>query len=244
MKHGIFLSDIHGPSEAIPLGGIFAYIRDVRPTYIVLGGDVIDATGLHAAESMRAEDVKLAWFERDVHYAKMLCASFFSAAPRAQIIYLAGNHEERYARLQQKYPDLFGKTLDFEKAIKKSVSRYIPYGKASSYFLLGDTVFAHGDIFPEAHARKYATRYAPRKVVYGHQHDFQAWTMHRALVNDTPTYGLSVGCLCSLNPAWKKGIANRWVNGFVTFVTDGVTTTPSVHLMQDGKFEIGGTIYG
>ncbi len=242
LQHGIFISDIHMP-ENIPLAPVLDYIKDVKPSIVIFGGDIIDATGLHASESMKAEQVKMSWFRRDVAMASGLIRQV-AERTNAALIYLAGNHEGRYERLQLKYPDLFRDTLDFEAKIGPLVNRYVPYGTAGSYHKIGDTVFTHGDIFPDSHAKPYALRYTPNKVVYGHLHHFQAYTTHRALLHESPRYAVTAGCLSTLNPEWKKGKANQWVNGFVSFVTDGTVTTPTVHLIERGRFAVGGKVYG
>lgn len=241
--HGVFLSDIHMPDN-ISLQSVVNYVRDVKPKLIILGGDIIDAQGLHASESMKAEQVKMEWFKRDVSLASAFIGVLQAASPLAEIVYIEGNHEQRYARLQEKFPDLFAKSLDFRAAMKPLVKQYIPYATAGSYFKLGDTVFVHGDIFPDLHAKPYAVRFSPYKVVYGHMHHFQAYTTHRALLHESSRYGVTAGCLSTLNPEWKKGKANQWVNGFTSFVSDGEVTTPTVHLIERGRFAVGGKVYG
>ena len=243
LENGVFISDIHLP-DSIDLKPIIAYVADTKPEWIVLGGDIIDAEGFHASESMKAEQVNLTWFKRDVKLAKDLIADLKKASPKARVIYIEGNHEQRYRRLQRKYPDLFSDTLNFEGAMRPLVTAYIPYATAESYFKIGDTVFIHGDIFPDSHAKPYAQRYSPNKVVYGHMHHFQAYTTYRALLNESPRYAVTAGCLSTLNPEWKQGRANQWVNGFISFVTDGEVTTPTVHLIERGRFAVGSKVYG
>ncbi|MGD9724860.1 MAG: metallophosphoesterase [Nitrospiraceae bacterium] len=243
LKSGVFISDIHLP-DSIDLAPVIEYIGDLQPETIILGGDIIDATGLHASESMKAEQVKMEWFERDVELAYGLIANLKKVSPNSKIIYLEGNHEQRYARLQEKYPDLFKNTLNYRKVISRLVDKYVNYAQSDSYYKIGDVVFVHGDIFPDLHAKPYALRYSPNKVVYGHMHHFQAYTTHRALLHESSRYGVTAGCLSTLNPAWKKGMANQWVNGFISFLTDGTTTTPTVHLIEKGRFAVGRKIYG
>jgi predicted phosphodiesterase len=243
IETGVFLSDMHMPDN-IPLKPVFDYIRDVKPKTVILGGDIIDATGLHASESMRAEEIKMSWFKRDCALLKGLVADIRKIAKQAKIVFLEGNHEERYARLQAKFPDLFETSLDMRGYVKGLVDKFIPYGKADSYHVISDCVFTHGNIFPDAHAKAYALRYTPMKVVYGHLHHFQAYTTHRALVFERPRYSLTAGCLSTTNPDWKRGASNQWVNGFVTFWTDGKVTVPSPVLIEQGKFVIGGKVYG
>lgn len=243
LKTGVFISDIHMPDN-IDLTPVTDYIADLQPDTIILGGDIIDAEGLHASESMKAEQVKMEWFDRDVALATHFINHLKAISPNSKIIYLEGNHEQRYARLQEKYPHLFKQTLNFRKAIVSQVDKYVNYAQSDSYHKIGDVVFVHGDIFPDLHAKPYALRYSPNKVVYGHMHHFQAYTTHRALLHESSRYGVTAGCLSTLNPAWKKGQANQWVNGFISFITDGTTTTPTIHLIEKGRFAVGRKVYG
>lgn len=243
LEHGIFISDIHLP-DSIDLKPLLAYVKDTKPSIVILGGDIIDASGLHASESMKAEQVQMSWFKRDVKLASGLIADIRKASPSTNILYLSGNHEGRYGRLQAKFPDLFAESLDFDGAMRPLVEKYIPYGTADSYVKIGDCVFIHGDIFPDSHAKPYALRYTPNKVIYGHLHHMQAYTTYRALLNESPRYAITAGCLSTLNPEWKKGKPNQWVNGFISFVTDGEVTTPTVHLIERGRFAVGSKVYG
>ena len=236
------MSDLHMP-ENIDLKPVLSYIKDTKPETIILGGDIIDASGLHASESMKAEQVDMKWFKRDVKLATGLITDLRKASPKALIVYMFGNHENRYERLQKKYPDLFVESLDFVASVGDCVDKHVPYATSESYYKVGDCIFTHGDIFPDSHAKPYALRYSPYKVVYGHLHHYQAYTTHRALLNESPRYAVTGGCLSTLNPEWKKGKANQWVNGFVSFVTDGEVTTPTVHIIERGRFAIGSKIY-
>lgn len=239
-KKGVFVSDVHLP-DSINLSGLFQYVEDTKPEIVILGGDIVDAEGFHSSESMRADQVELWRFRRDTALAE----GFVKGMTRHGCfsVYLEGNHEQRYNRLQVKYPELFKEALNFRGFAKGLVNRYVPYGSSESYHQIGDTVFVHGDIFPDLHAKPYSLRYSPHKVVYGHLHHFQAYTAHRALLHDSTRYAVTAGCLSTLNPEWKRGHANQWVNGFVSFITDGKTTIPTVHLMEKGKFFANGKLY-
>lgn len=244
LTKGVFLSDIHMPDN-IPLGPVFDFLKDFNPHMVVLGGDIIDAKGLHGAAHMQASQVKMEWFRRDVALAMGFVADIKRVCSTTPyVVYLAGNHEQRYDRLRANFPDLFVDSLDFQARVESCVDKYIPYGAAGSYYKIGDCVFTHGDIYPESHAKPYALRYTPYKVVYGHLHHFQAYTAHRALLHESPRFAITAGCLSTTNPEWKQGKANQWVNGFVSFVTDGKTTTPSVHIIDGGRFLAGNKIYG
>ena len=244
MIKGMFLSDIHMPLN-IDLTPIKDFARDFKPDIFILGGDVVDAQYLHGVDNMRAEAVDVKWYKRDVALARELMSDLHKASPKAEMVYLEGNHEERYVRLANKYPKVFGDIFKFGRDIapKNFRFKWVPYGDYSSHYIVGDTIFMHGNIWPDHHAKAYALRHLPYKVVYGHLHHFQAYTTHRALLDQSPRYALTAGCLSELSPDWKKGEAHQWVNGFVSFVSDGTTTVPTAHLIENKMFAIGGKIY-
>lgn len=199
---------------------------------------------------MRSEDIDKSFYLRDVDLLRGFLRSIQKAAPKAEIIYLEGNHEERYRRIMQKYPKLFfpNGRPDFQ-FIRDAVPRgmklkWIPYGTYRSSYRLGDAVFVHGTIYPEAHSKKYALDHAPFKVIYGHLHDFQSFTIRNAFVADGPgRYAVTAGCLTHRAAGWKKGMPNKWVNGFISFLYDGNVVTPTIHLIENGRFAVGAKVY-
>lgn len=251
---GVFLSDIHLPDN-IKLDGVIKYVGDLYKEAkkqkarfeLILGGDIVDAQGMHGIDSLPAQSVKLEWYERD---KKLLCdflTSLKKVCTPDVVVYLEGNHEERYQRIMRRYPDAWGSRFDFNKDVLQKVfpkASWIPYGTYDSYYKLGDTVFTHGTVYPQNHAKKYAEVYAPFKVVYGHLHHFQAYTMHSAMPELAPHYTVTAGCLSKTAPEWKKGQPNCWITGFVDFFSDSKTTTSTPHIIDtDGRFFIGGKEY-
>ena len=240
---GAFLSDIHMPDN-IKLYPVLNYLADLGPDSVILGGDIVDASGMHGVDSMRAGDVDMNNYERDVWLARDLIKEIRSISKRATIVYLEGNHENRYERLKQKYPKVFGKTINFKEHVAGQASvRWIPYGTYDSYVQYGDCVFIHGNIWPDNHAKAYALRHTPSKVVYGHLHHYQAYTTHRPGPYQSPRYAVTAGCLAKMDPEWKRGAAHQWVNGFVSFLTEGSVTVPTAHLIERGQFNVGAKVY-
>jgi hypothetical protein len=230
------------------LSGIFSFLKDLKPDMVILGGDIVDAQNMHGCESMRAEEIQMAWYWRDVKLLRGFLESIQKAAPKAAVVYLEGNHEERFRRVMQKYPGPFPPgTFDLirDAAPKGMMLRWIPYGTYDSFYKVGDCIFTHGTIYPDAHARQYATNYAPNKVVYGHLHDYQTWTIRTAMAdNKAARYAMTAGCLTHRNPDYKKSAPNKWANGFVSFISDGTTTTPTAHEIEAGRFAVGARVYG
>jgi len=250
---GVFLSDCHLPDN-IDLKPVLKYVKDLYTQcqkngykfLTILGGDIIDAKGMHGVESMQASQIKLDWYERDTKLLSSLMQQLLDIAPKAELVYLCGNHEERYNRIMLRYPDAWGGRFNFHRDVITKFfpkAKWISYGDYNAYFKLGDTIFTHGTIYPENHAKRYAQVFTPYKVVYGHLHHFQAHTIHSAMPKLPPHYAVTAGCLTHTAPEWKKGQPNCWVNGFIDFVSENGITTPTVHLIEKGKFQIGGKEY-
>ena len=241
---GVFLSDLHMPDH-VNLNPVIKYIKDLKPDLIILGGDIIDAKGMHGVESFKVTDFKKEWYRRDVKLLKDFLIKLHKAVPKASYIYLEGNHEERYTRLMRKYGDTFAGDFNFMRdAIPRGLKiKWIPYGTYDSFYKLGDTIFLHGNLYPDLHAKKYALDYSPFKCVYGHLHHYQSYTTRSSLAAREPHYAVTAGCLCSTAPEWKKGAPNQWINGFTSFVCEGGKVMPQVHLIENGTFYVGGKEY-
>lgn len=251
---GLFISDIHLPYH-INLDGFLDYVKDFQPDVIILGGDIVDADCLHSSENMKAEQIDVAWYKRDVKLLSDFLVKLAKVAPKgAHLVFLEGNHEERYQRVQKKYPKVFKKAdgqpmFDFARDVLNHSAfagkfDWIPYGDYKSFWRIGDCLFTHGTIYPDQHAKKYGSYYQPDKIVYGHIHDYQAYTVHRGDPTKPATYGVTGGCMCGLTPEYKKGSPNKWANGFVSFISTNGITIPTVHLVEQGIFNVGPKVYG
>lgn len=250
---GVFLSDLHMPDN-IELTPVLHYVEDLykqalkskNKFVIILGGDIIDAKGMHGVESMQASQIKSEWYDRDKKLMSSLLCHLLDISPKAELIYLEGNHEERYKRVMVRYPDAWGGRFDFKRDVVDKVypkSTWIPYGTYNSYYKIGDTIFTHGTVYPANHAKKYAEVFTPFKVVYGHLHHFQSYTIHSAMPELPAHYAVTAGCLTHTAPEWKKGQPNCWINGFIDFMSDGKVTTPTAHIITNGRFMVGGKVY-
>lgn len=235
--------------DNIDLRPIFSYLKDLNPDIVILGGDIIDAKGLHGIQAMPWDRIDRGWYERDVLLLHRFFCDLKRAAPNAEIVYLEGNHEERYRRAMERYPNQFKGQAHlriYPDAIPEGVKvAWVPYGTSKSFFQLGDTLFMHG-VFWEAdcHAKRYSAEHLPFRVIYGHMHDHQAYTTKKVL-KDLPTMDAETpGCLCTKDPDWKNGRANKWTNGFISFVFDGKQCTFTRYEIVNGRFYVGGKEYG
>jgi len=245
---GVFISDIHFPWN-IKLDGVLQYIKELQPTTIILGGDIIDAEGTYGVDSWSAKDVEEKGIPAYARDAKLLLAfieRLHKLSPKSGFVFLEGNHEDRYQRMFRRYPTLLDGKFKFQRdSVPQGVRLdWIPYGNYESFYRVGDCVFMHGTLFPDAHAKKMAYCYTPNKVVYGHLHDFQSYTIHNGDPSQPGRYAVTAGCLCGRLPDYKKGQPNKWTNGFIEYACiDGITTV-SAHQIENNKFVVHGKIYG
>lgn len=231
---GICISDVHAPDN-INLKPIYDYAKDLKPTHVILNGDIIDAKGMFGVDSMAAASFNYEWYQRDLLIIKDIVNHFVEVP---NVVFLEGNHEYRYTKLMNKFPKVFGKSLEFKSVLSQG-AKWIPYGTYDSIYRLSDTIFLHGDAYPDAHAKYYANAYPGYKIVYGHLHHFQAYSNRRALIHEKLNYALTAGCLCHMEPEWKQGKAHQWQNGFVSFVGNEKTLHLSAHTIEGGKFYVG-----
>lgn len=246
MYKGMFIADFHEP-YVINLDGMFSYMKDFQPDVVILGGDIIDATGTHGIDAFTPDRIErdlFKFYSRDCVLMHATVLRVKSAAPKAKIVFLEGNHEERYQRAMARYPELLKGKFNFERDAMKGMGvKWIPYGNYNSFYRVGDALFTHGTIYPELHAKKYAYFYSPDKVIYGHVHDYQAFTMHRGDPTKPAKYAMAAGCLCQLTPEYKKGAPHKWANGFVSFVSRSGITIPTAHMIEKGHFNVGAKEY-
>lgn len=243
---GVFLSDIHLPFN-IDLTGVLAYIRDLKPNQIILGGDIIDADGTFGIDGWTADQVEKSMFklyDRDLGLLRNLLKELRKVSPRSSIIFLEGNHCERYRRPKKRYPELMRGKCELEKDISDLIHKWVPYGDYDSFYKVGDMLFTHGTIFPDSHAKKMAMAYLPNKITYGHIHDLQAYTTHNGDPRKPGRYAITAGCLCGRLPDYKKGAPNKWISGFVSWYSlKGVTTSTPI-IIENNKFMVGSKLYG
>lgn len=242
---GVFLSDIHLPFN-IRLDGILRYIKDLKPQQIILGGDIIDADGTFGIDGWTADQVEKNMFklyQRDLALLRQLLMDLRKASPKSRIIFLEGNHEERYRRPKNRYPELMRGKCELQKDISDLIDQWVPYGDYDAFYKVGDCLFTHGTIFPDAHSKKMAMAYLPNKVCYGHIHDFQSYTTHNGDPRKPGRYAVTAGCLCGRLPDYKKGQPNKWVSGFMTWTSVNNVTALTPILIENWGFMVGGKLY-
>lgn len=103
------MSDIHFPfHDPSALRIALAIVRKTRPDIIILNGDIIDN---HAISRFPRPPIRRAGFHHEVRAVRILLHSLIRAlrrfCPRAPILYLEGNHEERMEAFLTRVQELY-----------------------------------------------------------------------------------------------------------------------------------------
>ncbi len=160
---------------------------------------------------------------------------------KGEKVYIIGNHEDWLTDLTDQIPSLDG-LIDLKTILKLKDWNVIPQGGA---FNLGKLTFIHGDqVKGGEHIAKNAVVNYERSIRFGHHHTYQTYTKCSALDYKNAKTGTAVPCLCTKNPKYGEGAANRWIQGFLYgyIDTDGAFYD-SVVLIFNGKCVVNGKVY-
>lgn len=229
---GIAAWDIHHPyhSESC-FNCLLKVISDLKPSIFILGGDNMDFNTISSFNKKKPKLIEGSRISKDYkHFERDIMKPLESIlSEKCKKYFMMGNHEERVSWLIEGEPKLEG-LVEVENNVDLSKWEIIKY---KQILRLDSMHFIHGLYWNKYHAHKTATIYQ-KNIFYGHVHNPQIYTTINP-IDSLPKQGVSVGCMCDLNPEYKKDEPNRWVNQFLIF-----------YLLTDGTFRynIATVIYG
>lgn len=215
------------------------FIRDLRPDHVMLLGDFGEF------ECFNHHDRKKKLLLEGARYSKTVDLlngelDFLQKYSNA-VHYCLGNHEGWVVKYVEEHPEVQGKVdLVQDLGLEGRGIRWCEWGETLS---IGKINFSHGWRVNLHHAKASALEFGDH-IFYGHTHDHQEYTPHFRK-DQSPYAAVSCGCLCSRNPSYMRGVATRWINGFVYFEVrpDGNFNHHWLAIV-DGKFSYGGQIWG
>lgn len=232
-----WLSDIHVPWEDKKLvEQVLQWSRDHKPDIVVLGGDILDL----ASCSQHGDGIPPLLMD-EIDAGNAFLDRVRAANPKAEIVYLMGNHETRAARfIKANAPSLKGAfTLEHLLRFKERGIKWKPYGDVH---FIGKLGFTHGTLtgqqYAAAHLRKYGC-----SLVLGHMHKFQTYT--QGIAGDKCRGVWGIGCLCpTTNVPYIDG-PSSWQQGFAVahVAANGAFWVTPVQV-NDGIFVYGDKVYG
>jgi predicted phosphodiesterase len=231
-------SDVHIPEHDLRAWeGFLAWVSDWQPDVVVLAGDIAELEscsqhGGSASPEMFTAD--MAALKAEVQRVRDIC-------PRAEMVYLEGNHETRLHRITvNRIPTLSG-ALDIPTQVGLADLKiaWLPEGQP---YHLGKLRIVHGWYANKYHAAKHV-EVMGGSVLYGHTHKPQVYMTSTA---EGVRGGFGNGCLRTLDPSWMNGRPAGWMHGFsvVHVWPDGTFQVTPIWMTPERRFAYGGKNYG
>jgi len=207
-KVAVVLSDIHIPyHDRDALSIALAYTKDIAPDTIVLNGDIVD---FYAVSRFQKDPMRIDTLQSEIDETRALLTLLRDDHPKADIIYVMGNHEIRLEKfLIERASALTSlRCLSLDDLFGFS-SNDIQFSDTST--MLGNLEVTHGEYArknPGSSVRGHFDKSAS-SVLIGHVHKLNTsrytnnWGVHTIIEN---------GCLCGLSPEYSR--KNNWQQGF------------------------------
>jgi len=238
----VMLNDVHVPHN-VPLDPVLEFIKDYRPDYGLLVGDIInndpfDHWARESARRAREMPEPLAYYaDCNTTFYKPLRKA---VGPNCRVVHWIGNHELWSTRAIDAMPEGFG-YWEVENNIVEVDWWVANLGVAN----LGKLHFLHGDVLRggKYHANSIMQLYR-RNVRYGHFHDIQEASYNSPVdVLDRHTVRCC-GTLQKFEPHFMKGRPHNWQHAFTYGVTypDGLFWDTTAKVV-DGRFHAEGRLY-
>jgi len=212
IKRGVALFDIHSPEyNKACMNIVFAFLKDFKPDYFVLGGDQLDLGCISHHNKGKVRLTENARLKKDYReFQEKILDKFDENLPKqCKRWFMIGNHEYWVERLVDDNPQLEG-LVEVEGNLDLKKYDIIPFNKVLT---IGEMNFIHGIWCNKYHAEKNIRIYN-KNIFSGHLHTNQIFTVVSP-INNLPRQGVSVGCLCNKNMDYMHEKPSAWVHQFL-----------------------------
>ncbi len=224
----VSFGDVHGMNmDRDAAAALLADIKALDPDEIVIGGDLVDCGGWLAKHQplgfVAACDYS---YQEDIEAANQFLDALRIAAPRAEIHYLEGNHEDRVERwivdetMAHRRDAAFMRSLCSPQTLLRLADRGIRYysrsaiydeGLPRGWIKLGKMYFTHSLTYSKNAARDAAAKTAGNVTYFcTHREDTASIVF--------PSVGLvkafNPGCLCLMQPVYRHSDPTSWSQGY------------------------------
>lgn len=214
------------------------FCKDMVPDEIVMVGDLLDLPYLAKWNKDTPLLVEGRRYQRDCEMARKELTELNDTCGR--MVFLEGNHENRVTRFIEQNPLLEG-SLDICRDFGLD-DLHIDFYPMNAVYASGKLNFTHGWFWNKHHAMKHLNAMGDH-LFYGHTHDHQV-VIKQVRAKRDPYIAMSMGCLCELNPYWKRNRPNEWVNGLGYFeIGPSGNFTPLFIPIIDGEIVFDGHVW-
>lgn len=215
--------DVHFPFQDDQALSILYQVCEIADFSVVVDlGDLTDNWQISSflppdERRLKADQIELQdqFIQAGMHLGKMAWLN-----PGSELIFMEGNHEERWTRLFRKaQEDYRWRAVLSMPHVQEALSlpfmlgisarwKYIDYG--DDHILNGRILLTHGDRTNIWVTRSNLERYG-KSCMFGHTHRIQNFT--KTDLNGTDS-AWNIGCMCDLNPHYQYTSAVNWAQGF------------------------------
>lgn len=222
---------------------VLKFAADFKPDTWIHGGDMLDCGAIshhNKSKPGRTEGLRLL---ADAEEGRKVFIDPVEriVGTKGALIYITGNHEDWLNDLTDEMPQLEG-IVDLGTLLHLDKWRLIPQG---GHYNLGKLTFVHGDqLSGGEHVAKAAVIAWERNIRFGHHHTVQLYTKTSPVAYKNAKTGMAIGCLCTKDPKYGEGKANRWGQGFLWgYVREGGYFNDYHSTIVEGSFTANGITY-
>jgi len=237
----LLVPDCHVPfHDEKAFNAMLEIAKDFKPDEIVVLGDFFDAYSVSFHSKNPERD--FATIEHELEIGRPYLEKLQGVNPRARVIFLCGNHEDRISRYLKHNAPKLARSLKLEDmlALPKGTIFY-PYGQRNRYFM-GKLMATHGTLFNQHVAQAMLRKYGV-SVVFGHTHRLQEFNVKT--VHGDRLKGITIGWLGDIEHAGEyiSDMAD-WVHSFALsyHYPNGNFVIQPIEII-DGKAVFDGKIY-
>lgn len=213
--HPYLISAVHdynNPKKETPF---LKFLKDFQPHIMVQGGDQMDLSVIAHWNKGKPRVNENKRLKKDYDsYNEVLDRREGVLKKLEKHYMLEGNHEFWISNLLDEHPAFEG-ILEVQENLHLK-KRGIEWIEARKHLSIGRLNFIHGDYkdgYLPVYAAKAIAGIYGKSVVYGHQHFNQVYSAQTPF-DKRPYQVWGVGCLCNLNPVWKRNSPASWLNSF------------------------------
>ena len=224
----VIIPDTHGAKvDQAALAACLGDIKALDPDEVILLGDHVDCGGFLAQHHVMGFVAESSYtYEADIAATNAFLDALQSAAPRAKIEYIEGNHErriEQWAITQtlrnSKDAEFLRRAFAPEFLLKLADRGIAYYRQAECYDGLqlsgtikrGKCYFTHGSSTSKQATTTMLSSFAGN-IVFGHTHREQSSSARPVHTGQIKSW--NPGCLCELQPLWCHTFPTSWTHGF------------------------------
>lgn len=224
----VIIPDTHGCLiDRKALAAMLSDIKLLDPQEIILLGDHVDCGGFLAQHHVMGYVAETDYtYEEDLAAAKAFLDAIQSAAPRAKVEYLEGNHERRVetwcvTQVLRHRKDAEGLRRllapEFRLQLKERGITYYRQGEfydnlpVPGVIKRGKCYFFHG-VSTAKNAVAATVDKIAGNCVFGHTHRAQSNVVRRISTGIVGSW--NPGCLCQLQPLWQHTAPTDWSHGY------------------------------